>query len=158
MAADTFHQELMHEFDPELHHPEHVYHSAEQPPPRVPHAFDERYEMHPMVGMYYQYPKYHAQGSHHPIEDWDMYSSDAPYRGFERDIMGMTHSADVDRLAAASLRDGQKHMAGKQVDKSFRVERPPNPEPFYREQKPQDKSDKKAERQDARKSERQSDW
>ena len=73
MAADTFHHELMHEFDPELHDPLHVFHSAEQPPPLVPHAFDDRYERAGQVGMYYPLPKYHAHGSHHAHEDLDVY-------------------------------------------------------------------------------------
>mmetsp|Transcript_39975 Transcript_39975/g.52292 ORF Transcript_39975/g.52292 Transcript_39975/m.52292 type:complete len:140 (+) Transcript_39975:111-530(+) len=96
MASDAYHRQMMHEADMEFHHPEHVIHSAEQPPPRVPHAFDERFAMVEETAMYAPLPKYHARGSHHAHSDFDKYGTliDRHEPPTIRDLMGIKATED----------------------------------------------------------------
>ena len=57
-------------FDAEALDPVHIFHSAEQLPPRYPRAFDERYEDAQIALRQMPLPKYHAKGSPHAHADY----------------------------------------------------------------------------------------
>lgn len=59
----------------ELHHPARIYHSAEQPPPIVPHGFEERYEQMAETMMYEPRPRYNLRDSQHTDIGHDKYGT-----------------------------------------------------------------------------------